>query len=335
MPDTTVTLKVGGLELSDWDGLTINRAMDDMVDSFAFDTQTSPEIRARIKPVGYEPVEVYIGDENIITGKLDKPSASMASAALTIEGRSPAGQLVDCNIKGAVQFGNQTLGTIGRKIAAPFGVRVVTPLGDSARLGDQVVTSDGDTAAGFLQRIGLDMGWLWRSFPDGALALHRPDAKGPPVARLVEGQGVFMDCRLSVDASALYSDYTVKAAVGSWESVTDNATDSKVRLYRPKIITGTDGSFREVGAKAKMERALAVSAAVSVEVDVGDWYTDDGVLFEPGQFLEVTSETSLWLTRPILFQIAATSMSLSGSGRLATLRLILPGTYSGEAVLPW
>lgn len=335
MPDSTiVTLKVGGLELTAWDGLTINRAFDQLADAFSFSCQSTPEIRSRIKLVGYESVSVWIGDKKVLTGTIEKPAPSMADASLGIEGRSLTGPMVDCNIKGAVQYGNQTLASVGRKIASPFGVTVSTPYGDSSSLGAVVVSSDGDTAASFLQRIALDMGWLWRSSPDGLLELHRPPAKGAPVARLVEGKGLFLDCRPVIDGTGLYSSYTVKAQVGSWEGISETIDDPKIKTYRPKIITGTDGSFRDVKAKARMERSLAVSAAVGIEIDVGEWTTDDGVLWEPGQFIEVTAPTC-WFDRPTLLQIAGVSLTLDSGGRRATARCILPGTYTGEAVLPW
>jgi prophage tail gpP-like protein len=335
MPDApVVTLKVSGVELTSFDGLTIDRNFDNLVDSFAFSIQSTAEIRARIRPAGYESCEVWISGQKVLTGQIEKPAPTMADASLSIEGRSLAGPMVDCNIKGAVQFGNQTLASVARTIATPFGVTVSLPQGDSAKLGAQVVAGDGETAGGFLQKIALDMGWLWRSDASGFLALHRPAAKGSPVARLVEGKGSFKDCRLIVDGTGLFSEYEVRAQVGTFEAIKDTVTDSKIRPYRPKIITGTDGSFRDIKAKAKMARSLAVSAAVSIEVDVGDWTTDDGVLWEPGQFVEVTAPTC-YLDSPTLLQIAGVPLTLAGDGRRATLRLVLPGTYTGEAVLPW
>ena len=180
MPDVSVALKVGGQTLTSFDALTINRALDSFADSFSFSTQTSPALRAKIKPKGYEPAEVWMAGQKTITGRIEKADASMSSLAMGIEGRSLPGPMLDGSIIGAVQFGNQTLGQVARKLTAPFGVTVSLPQGDSATLGAQVVAGDGDSPAGFLQRLGTDMGWIWRSDASGQLVLHRPATKGIP-----------------------------------------------------------------------------------------------------------------------------------------------------------
>lgn len=334
MPDPTVTLKVGGLALTSFDSITIERNLDSFADSFVLTTKTSPEIRAKIRPKGYEPCEVWMAGQKIITGTIEQPDVSMATLALNIEGRSLAGAMLDGNIKGAVQFGNQTLGAVARTLADPFGVTVSLPQGDSTPLGQQVVAGDGDSPASFLQRLGLDMGWLWRSDASGQLVMHKPPTKGPVVARLVEGQGIFLDCRLGLNGTGLFSEYNVVQQMGGWENIPGQALDASIPSYRMKRRTGSDGNPREVKKAALMDKSLALNSALGIEVDVGDWTTDAGIVWEPGQFVEVTAP-SCWLDNPTIFQISGVPFSLTNGGRLATLRLMLPGTYTGEAVLPW
>lgn len=334
MPDVAIVLKVAGLELTSFDALTVERAYDQIADSFSFNTQSTSEIRKRIPPKGYTPCEVWIGGQLKIRGRIEKLTPTMSTADLGIEGRSLTGTLVDCSIKGPVQHGNQTLGSLARKLCTPFGVEVVLPQGDSKSLGEKVVSSDGDTPASFLQKLGLAMGWLWQGDLEGRLQLYKPALKGPVVARLVEGQGVFLDCRVTVDGTQLFSEYTVIQDIGWPDPIKGFVEDKTIPIFRPKLRTGSEANFRDIQKAATLDHALSLAAGLSIEVDVGDWTNDAGVVWDPGQFVEVTSPTC-YLDNPTVFQIAGVTTKLDNGGRKATLRLAIPGAYTGEAVFPW
>lgn len=332
---TPVTLRAAGLTLDNWDALTVTRSLDEFVDAFSFSCQSRADLRARIKPMAYTPAEVWFGDRKIITGKIEKPSASMASSALNFEGRSLAGAMVDCQTKGAVQFGNQTLYQIGRAVAGPFGVTVKAPSLGNPSLGPVIVTNADEGAAAFLQRCATDTGYLWHSDADGNLVIDKPSGKGAPVARLVEGKGLLLDVGFSVDGTALFSEYAVSHQVGSWPDPAKAVAKGIPGPYRPTRKNSAT-TFREVEAAAAQLRAQSITGAISIDATVGDWTTDDGVLWEPGQLVELVAPTC-WIDKPFALLVAGVTLTLSGAGRRATLRLVLPGAYSGELpeVWPW
>lgn len=333
---TPVTLRAAGLTLDNWDALTVTRSLDEFVDAFSFSCQSRADLRSRIKPMAYTPAEVYFGDRKIITGKIEKPSASMASSALNFEGRSLAGAMVDCQTKGAVQFGNQTLYQIGRAVAGPFGVKIRTPALGNPALGPVIVTNADEGAAAFLQRCATDTGYLWHSDTEGHLVIDKPTGKGSPVARLVEGNGLLLDVGFSVDGTALFSEYTVTIQVPGWpNATTSTALGNPVIPYRPLRKNGST-SFREVEAAAQKLRSDAIVKGITVDATVGDWTTDDGLLWEPGQIIELTAP-SCWIDKPFALMVAGVTLTLSAAGRRAVLRLVLPGSYSGQLpeVWPW
>lgn len=338
MPDPIITLKAGGLELTSFDALTVQRDLDAMADAFSFTCPSRPEIRAAIKPKGYTPAEVWFGSSRIITGLIDKPSSSMAQASLSLEGRSLSGQLVDCSMPtGRTQWGKLTLGALGGELARPFGLTVSMPQGDSAKLGDPVVSQDTDTPAAFMQRLAQDMGWLWHANTAGMPELIRPNPKGKPMANLVEGLGSFLDLGVSADGTGLYSLYEVVTTMGGWDKhPTGTATDPGVRLFRPHRRTGSDANDLAAKQSAAMDRGQSFAAAIGLQAEVGDWTSDAGEMWEPGRLITVNAPTC-WIERPFLLMIAGVTFTLDASGRRASLRLILPGTYSGElpGVWPW
>lgn len=338
MPDPIVTLKVGGLELTNFTALTIQRDIDAMADAFSFTCPNQKEIRDRIKPRGYTPAEVWFGSSRIITGRIDKPGGSLAASELTLEGRPLSGQLVDCSMPTQrSQWGKLTLGALGRELVQPFGLTVSLPQGDSAKLGDPVVSTDTDTPAAFMQRLAQDMGWTWHANTAGMPELIRPAIKGAPMANLVEGLGSFLDIAPSFDGTGIFSDYEVVTTMGGWDKFpTGKANDPGVKLFRPHRRTGSDANDKAAKLSAEMDRGKALSAAFGVPAEVGDWTSDAGEMWEPGRFVTVYAP-SMWFNRVTLMQIAGVTLTLDASGRRASLRLVFPGLSQGlmPEVWPW
>ncbi len=337
MPDPVVTLRAGGLALTSWDALTIERNIDSMADAFSFTCPSSPEIRAKIKPRSYTQTTVEIDGQPVLTGRVEKVGGSTSSASLTMEGRSLPGVLVDVSIGAPNQHGGLTLGTLSRQLAAPYGLVVSTPQGDSKSLGDPVVSSPGDNVADFLMGLARDMGWLFTSSQLGALELLKANPNQPPVAVIVDGQGACLDVASSFDGTGVFSEYTVEHNLGVFENQKATAYDRSLPVFRPTIRDGSSGKPSEIQQAANWDRALALADAFTVSVTLSSWTNDAGLLFDPSQVVSIEAP-SAYIERASLFLIAGVTFSLTATeGRRAVLRCVLPATYTGEmpGVWPW
>jgi len=343
MPDPIIKLKTSGLTLTSFDALTVQRDLDAFADSFSFTTQNRPDILKSIKPRGYQPAEVWFGEKKVITGTIEKHTATMSSGDLNLEGRSKTGVMLDSCMPPAPgytlsrhQWGGLTLGAVAKILAKPFGVTVSLPDGDTKPLTDPTVSTDGDKPGDWLQNLAHDKGWVFNADGDGQLELLRPDPNAQVMATIEEGKGSFLDCNVSVDSTAFFSQFLVVDTAGGFNSVIGNIKDPGVPVYRASLRTGSN-QLKELETAAKWDRASAYANAFGVSLEVGDWTNNDGLFWEPGLLVSLLCP-SCWIFKTWKFMIAGVTYRLSsGEGRKATLRLVLPETYTGEVPksFPW
>ncbi len=70
-----VSIEVAGQRISGWTGTTIEQAIDNCADGFSISMPFDPEraeLRERFRPFKYQPCKIYIDDQLIITGSIDK-----------------------------------------------------------------------------------------------------------------------------------------------------------------------------------------------------------------------------------------------------------------------
>lgn len=336
MPDApVVTLKVAGLTLTSFDGLTIETSLDSFADGFSFDMASSPEIRAKLKPRAYTPCEILINDRPVITGRIEKISTSMSSAMLNVQGRSLTGSMVDCSLGEPSNWSNLTLGKIGKEKAGLYGLTLSLPQGDSSGVGEAVGNPE-QTVADFLQGLAHDMGWLWHCNPSGALELTMPTGKGPTFATLEEGTGSLQEVSIESDDTAMFQTYKVTMQTGGWPDVKDSVTDPGIKIHRFHQRAGSTGAPGQIKKACELDRAQAIASAFTVSVTVSDWTTDADALWEPGKIVSLKAP-SCYINAPTLFMIAGVSFELTSGHRATSLRLVLPETYTGAmpARFPW
>ena len=128
-----VALQIGAVRFQGFTELTIESAIDNVADGFSLSGAFDPVNQAIVdatKPLGYQSCTISINDELIMTGIIDKPefSESATENTFTIEGRSPAGQLIDCSMEGKTNFTGLKLSQIAKDQCDKFGIKVLVGL---------------------------------------------------------------------------------------------------------------------------------------------------------------------------------------------------------------
>lgn len=336
-----VRLVVEGKEFRGWTGVTIEMAIDQVADAFSlsmpYDSDRA-ELRDAFRPFGYQCVQVYIDDDLLITGRVDKVEAKSDAGdrTLTVQGRSLTGALVDCSIDGALEFSGLALSTIARQVCRPFGLTVRAD-NDTDAL--EVARAEyGQSAAEFLLSLASPRALFLNSGYDGKLVISwaRSLVNRPPVAALIEGQHPLLSVEASFDGTKRFSVHKVSTQFAGEVDITGQASDAGVPLYRPHLVAAGDADT-DPSVTAARSRTASIGASVAVSAGVSGWRRPDGKRWAERQIVtlrapgaKLTTERN-WLTAGVTLKMDASS------GRTADMRLVMPEVYAGSApaVLPW
>lgn len=328
-----VRLIIEGQELTGFnDGVTIDMAADHIADGFSVNCPWDPAdvtLRRLFRPFGYQTVQIYLGDEITLDGRVDKvtPSLDGSDRVIVLEGRSKTGALCDCSIDGDLQFDGLTLAGISRKLSGRLGVDVRADA-DTAPI-PETRAEYGQAVGEYLNSLAAPRNILLNSSYDGMLVLTSGAALSarPPVAPLEEGRNL-VSASSAFDSSARFSLYKVATQFAGIEDIVGQATDARVPVTRPNISAAgeTDTDPNQTAGRLRTE---AVAKAFSVSARVSGWRRDDGKRWSDRQVVTLKAPSAM-IYEPTPLIIAGCKLTLSGSdGRVADLRLVPTWLYSG------
>lgn len=280
-----ITLRIDGTDYRGWKSAAVRRSMQRPADTFELTLTERWADGAAPRPItpGLA-CEVHLGEERVISGYVDDamPQYDAKNHTIVVNGRSRAGDLVDCSIE-ARQWKQRTLLQIARELAEPFGVSVSADVdvGDAFR---QQSIQPGQGIHEFLDQLARIRGVLLVSEPNGDLLITRAGQKRIRTP-LVLGENI-RSAAGQFSARDLFSTYKVQ----SQQAGTDNAwgsdaaepeasvSDDRLGRYRP-VLVETEQSADIAGCRqrAKWERNVRFGRGRSVVYTVQGWRHDGGL----------------------------------------------------------
>lgn len=328
MPSDIVRLVINGSEITGWTGATINMNIDTVADAFsvsaAFDHEKK-DIRDTFRPFGYQRVQVYIGDDIVLSGRIDK--IDPAGGLITVQGRALPGVLGDCPIEGELEHSGLTLGQLARKLCAPFGVLVRVDHDTGAI--DVARAEYGQVVADFLNSLAAPRNILLNSSYKGELVISSADdlPGKRPVANLEDAVPPLLSCGASYDATARFSSYTIATQNAGESNLSATSKDSGVKIYRPTCRV-VDDAEQDLDVTARRARSVGYARGVSVSASIAGWRRPDGKLWAERQAVNLTSPSAMIYTMT-KFIIAGMTYKLDEQGQTSDFRLVDSATYSG------
>ncbi len=272
------------------------------------------------------PVMVKVGDDTVLTGRIDGVQRSVARGGVTLalSGRDSAAILVDCAAP-ILTARQMELPDVVAHIVRPLGITKIRIESEGTIRSDKISAEPGERAWDMLLRACAARGlWPWFA-PDGTLVIGGPDYTKPPVASLImrmDGKGnnvLSLSDASSIDKS--FSELTVLAQSHAHSSTKQNAiidvgddADSDIELstgvaetgqhgmkavvkdptvsyYRPQVMVVGDADNQEqINYRARKALSDARLSGYSLTAIVHGHRTSGGVLWEPGQRIHVISE---------------------------------------------
>lgn len=306
-PADKVQLLIGGKMHDDWESYEVESDLLTPADAWRV---TLGLQGGKLPPdvVAGAPVEVRVGGETVMIGRVDEidHSISKTSHTFTLSGRDGAAILVDCSAPVFVAR-LSSLADIVAKVVRPLGIAKIRIDADATRTREKINVEPGDSAWDVLAHAAEANGlWPWFS-PDGTLVVGGPDYSQPEVATLVmrkNGKGnnlLSLAKRESVNDR--YSEVTVLGQTHGTETelgkhaLHATVKDSGVSWYRPKVVVDHEADniavCRDRSRKLLTDSRLhgfTLPASVKGHRIVAPGQPSDGKLWEPGQRVRVFSE---------------------------------------------
>jgi prophage tail gpP-like protein len=330
-----------------WQDVEITRSIDTYSTvSFKAPFEPSrPEFRRTFRPFSYQRLECLINLETIFTGVLlgVDPSFDANSRNVSVTGQSKPAVLGDVNmppldVGKSYQFGGFGLREIAKQVCDPFGIRVVY-LSDDVKPFKKLKLDIDKKPQEFLVDLAKQRDLVITDTTAGDMLLWSSVEPGNPVATLVEGKQPFTKVTPSFSPQDYFSDLTGygKKKKGFGEVRWTAGNPWLLTSVRPKVFKLEDSERADVpeATRAELGRMFAKIASYKVE-DLPTWRDPKGNLFTPNTTIKVHAPSAM-IYQPYEFLIKDVILKQTANGQTATLELVMPGVFSGQAPasLPW
>jgi len=338
--DDEIRLVIKSREVKNWTGVTITMALDQAADAFSVEAPFDPErteLLEVFQPFGYQPVQVSIGKDPVLTGRVDRVDYSLAAAERTVnvQGRSLTGVLVDCEIEGSLEFHHHFLADLATELCKPFGIEVDW---QNNRPLEFARAEYGQKIYDFLNSLAAPARLFLYSATDGKLVISwaKKLLDQAATAALIEGESPLLSVSASFDGSKRFSSYTVATQFAGEPDIEGTVPDIGVLVHRPHLSAegDADADPRQTAARRRME---AFASAFSVTATVTGWRAPGGKLWAKGDAVTLRAP-SCALIREIKYTAVGITLKIDTTeGKVTELRLIPPEILAGQTLktTPW
>lgn len=347
-PDDTLTLAVGGQDLTGWQAVAVTRGIEQMPSAFVLKATERYPGAAQIDVRPFQPCQVLIGQDLVMTGYVDRYGASLNAKRheVTITGRSLAGDLVDCSAAvPKMQVTEASLLQLAQHLAKPFGIEVIEPDGEPSPItgGDGSIppfaVALGETPFELIERVARWKQLLVYDDPQGRLVLAKLGTRSM-ASGVAEGANV-EEADVAFAGDQRFSDYlpALFTSEGLYNLGQGGAAgnrfppvkDPGVPRYRPRFVVSEqfmDGQFLAT-ARARWEMARRYGRSQAVTVTVDSWRDGAGTLWTPNRLCPVDLPTLKIVRASWLIGSVTYTRGLDGGTR-AQLVLMPPEAFQPE-----
>jgi prophage tail gpP-like protein len=236
-----------------------------------------------------------------------------------------------------LEFDAQGLREISATLAGLFGIDVDFT-GEQGAVFDRIALEPTKKVLGFLAGLAKQRNLIISSTPLGKLLFQQSVGVGSPVAVLRQGESPLLFVSPSFNPQEYYSHLT------GLESVMMGLAGGQFTAKNPRLegvvrpFTFTLPDTLESDAKqavdAKAGRMFGNMASYNVRVDTLRDFS--GNLWKPNTTIKLTAPGAM-IYNEYEFIIRSVSFQRERSSSVATLNLVIPGSFSGQIpeVLPW
>jgi len=338
-----VTIIINNVRIEQFSNENILLTIDNVGNGFSFNVPFFPgtrEYRDLFRPFQYQDTQIYIGENLIVNGTVEKiaPSVSGTSNSVNVQGRSKTGILVDCTFEKDenLEFQKMALDEIAATAVNKFGLEVSFPDGPGAIFEKAGPDSPTENIFNFLQNLARQRSLLMSQTSDGKLLFRRAKTSGVPVAELIEGHQGILVSTATYDGTKRFSKYDV---FGQEPGKNDNfasIVDGSVIKLRPKSIQSNDTNQGNIEDVATWTITSDIAGSINSPIGYEGWLRPDGLLWAENELVLVQAP-SIMIYKPYVMLIKSVNFNSTADSKTVEFGLTIPGAYSGiiPKVFPW
>ena len=320
---------------------SIDTMEDEVVVEIAWTPGYDPEIDRLCKLGGYKPVQLYIGSELTLTGKIyiTKNSLKNDGRTKTLTAFSNTVDVLDSTFPPTVkEWESSHFDTIMKQIIKGSDCSVSFPPGVRGMYFDLVESKLTETKGDMIKRLANQSGLLGGNDVQGNFIFQDIKAlkKLQPVATLEEGKSLPEELDIEINGRERFRNYTAISTYPDGETTSSTALDNDVPNSRQLVFTAESVPKGATSTPANWARSKRFIKVLTFPLSLSGWYTPDGSkLWAPGQMVRVKSVT-MEIPNGINMIIREVEQIFEGNGLKTILSVCPPEALTGEPlVTPW
>lgn len=340
-----VAILLDGKRFRYWKSVTITRAIDsiDTVNFNApFDSENM-EFRKTFQPFRFKKIVITASGSSLFTGTVVNinPNLSSEQKTISVDCYSLPGVLMDCtpSINSLpIEFNNQTLEEISRKLLSPFGIEVDFQGEKEQASFQKVACEPTEKIFGFLTKLAKQKGVLISSTETGKLLFQKAQTNSSPVAIFKEGLPPLLSTSANFKPQEYYSHITgiETTKIGKKGARYTEKNPHVKTIFRPFTFTASDIKSGEIkqAVEAKIGRMFA--NFVSYNISVPTWRDSEGELWTPNTIIILKAPNAM-IYKEYKFLIRSVVLNRDSEKETARLNLVIPNSFNNEIPkeLPW
>lgn len=330
-------LKINGKQFDYFNESSVVLKYDSIGSTFSFNVffnPQNPDHRKILKPFSYNRVEIFDGEELLLTGTALVGGFKKDSLPqlVNVAGYSLPGILDDCEIPTSLwplQDINVSLKTIAERMIKPFGLKMLISDSVRAKMDRTYKSSTADekqTIKQYLASKAAQKNIVLSHTAKGELLFTEADIRQAPIVQL-DGNIPGLEYSLKVDGQKMHSIITVVKQADDEEENSAKTTISNpyVKQFRPTVRVQSSGDNNTVDQTAK---AILSDELKAIELTIKlDRWSVNGKIVRPNSIVKVKSE-DLFLDKLTSFFIEQVELKGDEKSQTATLTCYVPEAYS-------
>jgi prophage tail gpP-like protein len=332
------------------DGFTATIPLDETFKEFPF------------KPFGFEDVEVYLGKELVLTGRLYKPEIDFTTGGYyaKIEGASYAADFVDSVIYPPLEIHYARLDQIAKSLVEQLGLEYEETSEIKPHFFERATADPEDTMFEFVSKLANSLGMLVTSTATGKVTLISANTKSKPVCVLGNDKNPLSEAKAAWDGRDLFNRY--RATTQNPATIQSNGKKKGKRgpahrrkrikiAYEPKTnyraTTYTDIQVPETrqmstscdnATIADVEKTVmalmrnAYADALKIKIPVKDWYIPNTTDLWKENVIVTVQSPAIFLHKGFDMLVRGVEYIYDNNGCTAVLDVIPPQCYSDQLI---